>query len=224
MEQIPRKIHLVLKNRKALQDMYQTFYIQLQALHPGWEIMVYDDKDAQRMVAEDYPQWFGQYLAFPRNIQRADVFRLIALHRHGGFYMDTDMHLYRPLDGLLEHTFVLAEEKTLSEAACRQLNHRYPLRIANYMLGAVAGHPFLEEAIVTAMANCKEQVTSEHDILETTGPGMLTRLYHQRKDSYPDILLLKNEKYYCLKKCCATPSCHFGDYAAHLHQGSWRWQ
>jgi mannosyltransferase OCH1-like enzyme len=224
MEKIPRKIHLILKNKNSLQDSHQSFYKQLQALHPGWEIQVYDDGDAQRIVQEEYPQWLEQYLLFPRNIQRVDIFRLIALHRHGGFYMDTDMHLYRSLDGLLEHTLVLAEEKTLSPLECNRLNHQYALRIANYMLGAIAGHPFLEEIIATAIANCYAPIRSEHDILETTGPGMLTRLYHQHQSHYPDILLLKNEKHYCLKKCCATPSCHFGDYAAHLHQGSWRWQ
>lgn len=224
MEQIPRKIHLLLKDKRSLRHTYQSFYEQVQALHPGWEIQVYDDEDALKIVQEDYPQWLEQYLAYPRNIQRVDVFRLIALHRYGGFYLDTDMHLYKPLDELLPHTLVLAEEKTLSLPECRQLNHQYALRIANYMFGAIAGHPFLEEAIVTAIANCNEPIKAEHDILETTGPGMLTQLYHQRLDHYTDICLLKNEKHYCLKKCCATPSCHFGDYAAHLHQGSWRWQ
>lgn len=222
MEQIPRKFHLILKNKATLRTIYAPFYERLQQLHPGWELCLYDDTDALQIIRKDYPDWLEQYQAFPRNIQRTDIFRLIVLYQQGGFYLDTDMHVYQALDDLLTYNLVLAEEKTLSTAECRQFGHEYALRIANYMLGSGAGHPFLHDAIIQALNNSDKPVTSEHDVLETTGPGMLTKLYHQC--STAGIHLLENEKHYCLKRCCGIPSCHFGHYAAHLHQGSWRWQ
>lgn len=224
MEQIPPKLHLILKDKLAVQHRYAALYRQLQQLHPGWEVLLYDDADALRMVQLYYPQWEAAYNSYPRMIQRTDVSRLLLLYHYGGFYLDTDMHLFRSLHDLQEHKLVLAEEKTLDEASCRQLGHRNALRIANYMLGAAPGQPFIYEAISRAITNSNHSIDSEHDVLESTGPGMLTDLYHEQSRQHAGLYLLKNKQRLCLKKCSALPSCHFGDYAAHLHQGSWRWQ
>ncbi len=224
MEQIPATIHLVLKDKHAVTGIYAPLYERLQLLHPGWTLVLHDDADARQLVRDYYPQWIAAYDAYPRNIQRTDVFRLIALYRYGGFYLDTDMYLYKPLHDLQQHRIVLAEEKTLDAVSCRQLGHSNALRIANYMIGAAPGQAFIYEAITRAIAGSSQPIGSEHDILESTGPGMLTDLYHEQNRLYTGIHLLKNDQRHCLKKCSKSPSCHFGDYAAHLHQGSWRWQ
>jgi mannosyltransferase OCH1-like enzyme len=147
------------------------------------------------------------------------------LYLKGGFYADLDMDFVRPLDDeLLNHSLVLAEEKTLKIDECKRLNHLYPLRIANYMFGSEPKHQFWLKVLEAMLEKSNTIINNENDILETTGPGLLTNVFHTSKKNYPEIYLLENKTNLCLKKCSTCPSCHFGDYAAHLHHGSWRWQ
>jgi mannosyltransferase OCH1-like enzyme len=153
-----------------------------------------------------------------------DLFRMLAVYLYGGFYADMDMLFLKPLDALREHPLVLGEEKTLTGEEMQLPHHKQALRIANYMFGSVAGHPFLINFVKRAIGHYGTEINKEHDVLETTGPGILTNFYHEQKSQYPGIHLLHNSNAFCLKRCSPQPSCHFGDYAVHQHTGSWRWQ
>lgn len=217
---IPRIIHILCRDRAAP----GSHTAGVRALHPGWDIMLYDDEAMQQLVRKFFNDSSKRYFAFPKEIQRRDIFRMLITAQEGGFYLDTDMHCKKPLDNLLSHKLVLAEEKTLSPAEMQLPHHRYPLRIANYMFGCVPGHPFISAFAAATLNNSRVPVLCENDVLETTGPGMLTNFYHEYKHLYEDITLLRNHNLFCAKRCCRQPSCHFGSYAAHLHEGSWRWQ
>ena len=220
---IPKTLHLLCKE-PAIPDIYQGYYNRMQVLHPDWTIRIYDDVDAVKIIAAHFSELLEDYQTFPKNIQRMDVFRVLAVYLYGGFYVDMDIHFLKPLDPLLKHQLVLGEEKTLRPSELHLLHHKHALRIANYMFGGVAGHPFLIDLARSAINNSRIEIKEENDILETTGPGLLTNYYHEHQHRYPDVQLLRNSTTACLKRCTPQPSCHFGDYAAHLHMGSWRWQ
>lgn len=223
MNKIPRKIHVTCKN-KAEPGLYKVFLDSMKNINNSWELILYDDEDAAVLIQQHYNYLWEIYNGFPTNIQRMDIFRILVVYLHGGFYLDADMYCLNSLDDLCGEELVLAEEKTLTAEQCAQLNHQHPMRIANYMFGAMPSHPFLAELAAAAFATVIQPVTKEEDVLETTGPGLLTNFYHQRQPDYPRIRLLHNDYNLCLKQCCDTASCHFGEYAVHLHMGSWRWQ
>lgn len=220
---MPRIIHLLCRE-KNIPEVYAPYFERICSLHPGWEIRQYDDEDALQFVNEHFPDLLDTYCSFPRNIQRMDVFRMLVVYREGGFYLDMDMHCLKPLDDLLRYELVLAEEKTLRGADLELPHHRYAVRIANYMFGAAAGHPFLVDFVQEALLHADRTVSDENDILESTGPGLLTNFYHNRKHQYTGIFLLENSEGWCPRKCSRQPSCHFGDYAVHHHLGTWRWE
>lgn len=219
---IPKSIHLVNKTQE-IQDGYQKYFNSIRDFHPQWNIKVYDDVEARRIVATEMPGMLEIYDSYERDIQRADIFRLIVVYLYGGFYMDLDMLCLREMDDLCSNQVVLGEEKTMTAEECREIGLRDQLRIANYMFGAIPGHPFLSDVINAAAERSRLKIMQEDDILESTGPGLLTRIYHQHQGKYNDITLLANKTKKCMK-WCDTISCHFGDYAAHFHQGSWRWE
>lgn len=220
---IPKIIHLLSKD-KVIPEHYLACFSRITALHPGWEINIYDDDDVNNMVQEQFPGYWELFRSFPAQIQRLDLFRIMIVYLYGGFYLDMDVHCFKPLDPLLNNTLVLAEEKTLADLELKEIHHKHALRIGNYMFGGIQEHPFLLGFMQTAFKNCNQPISTENDILETTGPGLLTNFYHDHKQTCKDITLLTNKTARCLKGCSTLPSCHFGDYAAHLHFGSWRWQ
>lgn len=220
---IPAIIHVTCKT-KDLPEIYVPFFQRIKAFHPGWQIILYDDQQCRQVILEHFPHLLNFYDSYPQNIQRVDIFRLAILYLMGGFYMDLDMYCINNLNDLRSHSVVLAEEKTISEKECNELELKHRFRIANYMFGSIPNHPFWLAVIDTAIKIHSRSVQKENDVLETTGPGLLTNVYHQFKEALPDITVLHNRDKICLRCRSKHPSCYFGKYAAHYHYGSWRWE
>lgn len=219
---IPQIIHLICADREP-PSKYSFFIDKIRSLHPSWKINIWDDDLALRVVHESFRELEEMYISYPMPIQRADIFRVMITYLLGGFYMDMDMLCFKKLDELCKYEMVLGVEKTLSRNECLLLNHKHEVRIANYMFGSVPRHNFWLEFLDAAKARSNNMIQSESDILETTGPGLLTVIFHELRNKYENITLLPNDNNPCLKSC-GTASCHFGDFAAHLHVGSWRWK
>ena len=219
---IPRKIHLIYAS-KTIPERYSEYAGVMYDLHPGWEITVWDDETALAMTGKYFPQLAPVYSSYPLTVQRTDIFRVMLMYVEGGFYLDLDMLCMRSLDELCGAGLVLGTEKVLPEDQRVRLGHRFSVRIANYMFGSRPGHAFWLDVLLTAAARASSPITDESGVLESTGPGLLTDVYHENAYKYQDITLLKNEHLAC-RRSCGPASCHFGDFAAHLHMGSWRWE
>lgn len=222
MEPIPKIIHLICAGKQP-PEKYALFVERMQWMHPSWTIKIWDDETALSVVSMHFPEWVETYMAYPLPVQRADIFRIMITYLQGGFYLDLDMFCFKPLDELCKHEAVLGIEKILSQDECLRLNHRYPVRIANYMFGSKPGHALWTDFLQAAKNKSVNGIASENDVLEITGPGLLTNVVHETKDKYPNIVLLENKEGVCLKSC-GPASCHYGVYAVHYHAGSWRWE
>jgi len=222
MSTIPKIIHLISPGQQP-PAQYDPFIAQMKALHPLWRFIIWDDSMASAVVAAHFPDWKYYYDRYSLPVQRADIFRAMVVYLYGGFYLDMDVHCLKSLDGLCERQLVLGVEKILSAEECARTGHKYPVRIANYMFGSRPRHAFWLSFLAAAEQVADAAICHESDILEVTGPGLLTNVYHANSLHYKDITLLSNPGRACLKSC-GPSSCHFGNYAVHLHLGSWRWE
>ena len=221
---VPAVIHLIfLSKHEKYPDVFEVCIERIKSLHPFWEIKIYDEEDAINIIAENLPDLLPLYRNYSHLVQKADLLRVILVYLFGGFYLDMDMYCLKPLDELRRFNVVLGEEKTLSEVERIQLGLAERVRIANYMFGSIAGHPFWLFFLQAALGLSFKKVITENDILETTGPGLLSNVFGRLKSTYADIVLLENQDRDCLVESSHEISCHFGNYAAHLHQGTWRW-
>ncbi|HEX9887718.1 MAG TPA: glycosyltransferase [Longimicrobiales bacterium] len=218
---IPRILHQTHSTREAYVALRRRLPDLWRVRHPGWEYRFHDDVACRDLVVAERPDLLALYDGFPLQVQRTDLWRMLALRTHGGFYADLDVVFRRPLDDLCDLECVVAEEKTLDAEALARHGHEHALRVANYMLGAAAGHPFLDALLDAMVAACRP-IRSEEDVLESTGPGLVTRVYHQAWREGRGVTLLPNPGVRCRNPSCGS-SCQFGDYATHLHLGSWRW-
>lgn len=221
MKTIPKIFHLTGK-KKENPAIYDQCLTQLRNLHPDWSICIYDDNESRGIISAHLPELLPVYDAYSTAIQRTDVFRIAVIYLYGGFYLDQDVFCLKALDTLCNFEIVLGEELTLTEDEC-ELSNQNDLRIANYMFGSVPKHTFWLELLKEMALKSPTPVKCENDVLAITGPGLFTDFYHQKKQFYPSIVLLKNNDRICQRKC-GKVSCHFGDFGIHYHTGSWRWE
>lgn len=169
----------------------QTHFKALDAFrkrNPELDFVFFDGRQMDAYMAEFY----GDHPIYPIYTRgkfgplRTDIWRYCILLERGGFYMDINKELMRPIRDFVrpETTALFAYESTLSlmvapnEIASRLVNpHNL---VVNWGFGFAKGHPILQKTIDNI---CKyypqfagrifEQ--PKHAIIKLTGPAMLTQ-------------------------------------------------
>jgi len=225
---IPRRIIQTGKTR-SLPLRARAAQASMQCLNPDFEYVYFDDAEVHEFIRREFPAHVDVYERFPYRIQRFDFFRYLVVYRLGGFYFDLDVYLATGLEPLLTSSCVFPfEELTLSRYLRSHCGMDW--EIGNYAFGAAAGHPFLKAVIENCVRAQKEPgwvapmfdgiprlFRSEFHVLNTTGPGLITRTLVEQPDlsDRVDVLFPKD--------VCDPDDWHqFGDYGTHLMEGSWR--
>lgn len=157
---IPRIIHRTVPADTPAQA--EEWWRRLGELHPGWRLLTHRDP-------LDPAEWPLTAPSWPRakaGAQLADMVRLEALLRFGGFYLDADMEPFRSLEPLTASPLVAAWE----DERC----------IPNAFLGAVPDHPAIRRCLELTIARLPGG-----DIW-AAGPGVTTEVLAAE----PEALLL----------------------------------
>ncbi|RYD72355.1 MAG: hypothetical protein EOP84_23300, partial [Verrucomicrobiaceae bacterium] len=191
----------------------------MREMHPKWEFLFFSDGDCRDFILREMPDYLELYDWYPRPVQKADLFRLLAVYRLGGFYLDTDFMLEARLDPLCKENAVFAFEHEIDDKTFR---NRYPewlrtreekLTLGNYAFGAMAGHPFLLallDELVVRTETFEAEDCNDLDVLHSTGPDAVTSVYYRHREQWHDVLMLKSERM------------GLGHYGVHLVNGHWR--
>lgn len=220
---IPRILHQTWRSRalpKALRRCRDSWISR----HPAWQHCFYDDEDCRALVRGCGGRWFEMYECLPTAIQRADLFRYLVIESQGGVYADVDMACYRPIDALIEGaSCVLSIEAHLTNTRQRELGYLAPRQLANCVLAAAPGHPFLRTLLSRIGSLDSFVVTSDADVEDSTGPRLLTRAFERLDASdqaairvLPQVLLMAPRE--CPRLPWIGPPVH----ARHLAVGSWK--
>lgn len=227
-DQIPKRI--IQTGKQSFQPLRNRAAIaNLRLLHPDYEYKFFNDTDVESFIDREFPQYRPTFEAFPFRIQRYDFFRYLAVYRYGGFYFDLDVLLASPLSHLLDAGCVFPfEGLTLSHHLRRE--HQMDWEIGNYGFGAAAGHPFLEAIIRNCvraqsdpgwvkpmMRGFPPMFRDEFVILNTTGPGLLSRTFAEDSALAASVTVLFPDDV-----CDLNQWNRFGDLGIHLMDGSWR--
>lgn len=160
MNTIPPIIHYAWFGPAPIPPAYQAFIDGWRRLLPGWRLMGWNERDID---------WSSRYLneahATRGWTRLADYMRVMALHRHGGFYLDTDVELIRPLESLRTEQVVLGF----------QAEEPGPSWVNNAVIGATPGHPFLARWLRAF----EERMPGWRRMGDAHGPGLVTRLLEE---------------------------------------------
>ena len=225
---IPPRIIQTAKT-KELPPLARASAVNLKLLHPGWDYCFYDDAAVLEFIATEFAEFSKVFHQFPFKIQRFDFFRYLAVYRRGGFYFDLDVLLSEPLDRLLPHSCVLPfEEITLSRHLRESLGMDW--EVGNYAFGARAGDPFLAKVIENCVRSQQDAswtapmmrgiprwFRKDFEVLNSTGPGMLTRTLAENPELHDGVAVLFPENVHDQRNWH-----QFGAFGIHLMEGSWR--
>lgn len=99
---IPDTIHQIWKTTNtstypahASHDSWKARYEPM-----GYSVKLWTDDDIAKLIETNYTWLLPTYNGYGRNIQRADLGRLVVIHAEGGIYADLDVHP-RSVDGLM---------------------------------------------------------------------------------------------------------------------------
>ena len=232
---IPKRIACVYISPSLLQPLQHECWERIRALHPTWEVTLWRDAEAEAFVKDHCLDFWELYDWYPKNVQRADLFRMLLIHRLGGFYLDLDIHLHRSLDPLCAEHAVFPYEWEMSPATFLSRHKRAPTdrselwQLGNYAFGAEAGHPFIAE-ILEEMIRRSSLIEpcrlEDNDVLYTTGPDLVSGVFHSQKDVFgPCVTRLMGQN----KPPPPKPPIEgdprwqqFGVYGNHLLSGAWK--
>ncbi len=219
--QTAKSANLPLKDRAAA--------CNLKLLHPDFDYLFFDDKAVEVFIDKEFPEYRSVFDSFRFKIQKYDFFRYLAVYHYGGFYFDLDVFLATDLSPLLGLCSVFPCEGLTFSRYLRD-QHSMDWQIGNYAFGARQGDPFLRLAIdncvrsqrdpswVTPMMKGVPPLSwSEFYVLNTTGPGLLSRTLAENQDLGTDMRILFPEDV-----CDVREWNRFGEYGIHLMNGSWR--
>jgi hypothetical protein len=162
---IPSILHRVVPEQTPA--IAETWWEGFRDLHPGWRLMTHRDP----LDPADWPITSPHWDKVESGAQLADLVRLEALYKWGGFYVDQDVEPFRPLDPLLGAEVVAAweDEKV----------------VPNAVMGARADHPVIRACLEEAIRVIRKGTWE-------TGPGVTTRILAKA----PQTLLLPPGSFY----------------------------
>jgi hypothetical protein len=154
---IPRVIHRVVP--AVTHPLVERWWDEFAALHPGWRLMTHRDP----LDPADWPLTSPVWRHLRSGAALADLVRLEALLRYGGFYVDSDMQPFRSLDPLRVAGAVAAWEDDKV--------------IPNAFLGAPPEHNAIRECLELAVRRAPKG-----DVWKA-GPGVTTEILAGRDDT-----------------------------------------
>lgn len=173
---IPRIIHQTWKNNDVPAS-FQELATTWKRLHPGWEYQFWTDEMNRNFIEEHYPAFLDIYDNYPANIQRVDAVRYFALYTYGGVYIDMDFECLQNITPLLEKADCVFGK----EPADHCITHSKDIIICNAFMASIPQHPFFGSLCNELSKNITVTDHPFNNILETTGPFMLSRVY----ENYP---------------------------------------
>jgi len=210
--------------KKDIPLKYQRYMDQIREMHPDYQYLFFNGPDIDLFFKNHYPEYYTTYLRLPVFIQKVDFFRYLAIYHYGGFYMDIDIEMQKPLDDAIRnHSAVFPIDEYIEDLRCSQsrfepiCEKRLQFLLGQYMFAASPRHPFIKHLVDNIHENIdlyiqlhKEDPTSDIYVYRTTGPDFVSYLYSDYT-AKNQMYILSNGKRQM-----------FGDYAEHQYYGSWK--
>ena len=136
----------------------------------------YSDSDVEKFIIKYFgEEWHDRFMGLKYPVMKADVFRILAIYIHGGFYSDLDMVSLNPID-------TINKKDTMAVFGV----HNYAL-LTHPFFGFSAKHPMMK-FLVDSLA----ETLDNNPISDFNDPDHMVHQKHYMKDMHNrDILAVR---------------------------------
>jgi mannosyltransferase OCH1-like enzyme len=201
---IPRKIHQIwMQGKLSIPFKYKDAQESWGKLHPNYNVIVWDEQDMENLCKGTY--WTELIAMCSSLIQRADIYRCAVLERHGGVYVDMDMHALRSIEPLLKELEVLDSDIAVGETSFRHTPFNALLGVNNAFISAKQHSVFWKKIYYPHVLKSLhaftvlDMMSPLYNVLHTAGPGAWTHISTSEM-----VHVLPQEYFYSLKKVKKT--------------------
>jgi hypothetical protein len=207
---IPKIIIQTWKTKKLPKQFYE-WSLTWKKHNPDFIYMFFDNSDCFRFILINYPKYLDLYESLS-NIERADIFRYLALHHYGGVYADMDTTCFKEIGSLL-HLF--------PNSVITGIEYHEPLQYLQWFIACPKGCKVMlnlvDEAYIRSWFKIFKSffLTKNELVYYTTGPVMYTKVL---KESEESITVLEKGRLGCYDKNLIDNN----SYLQHHFEGSWK--
>jgi hypothetical protein len=173
----------------------------------GWAPTIIGPSEARKLAYSFSPE-LREIWDELRWISQSDLARLLYVYENGGAYFDSDCWVMLDFRDEAKTNLILFVECKVNVQQLGPREKKTPeraTRIANYAFSSPREkHQFFADAINEAIRRLKSfpRGLEDDDVIWSTGPDVITSLFHDNKSMYPDLLLLPPE--YLKHTCTGT--------------------
>jgi hypothetical protein len=187
---IPRVFHQIWVGPDPFPEEYVHYQQTWLQHHPGWELRFWTEENLPERLRRPEA---AERLRVPA--ERANILRMEVLWRFGGVHVDTDFECRRSIEPLIEDASIF-------------ISLAKPRRVNSALMGSVAEHPLLDEAL----EQMRPREFFGHD-KDATGVLFVNRLLLDR----PGVTFIEPELFHP-----RTAEARWAAYAVHHMARSWK--
>eukprot|EP00879_Flechtneria_rotunda_P009840 GHRR01010292.1.p1 GENE.GHRR01010292.1~~GHRR01010292.1.p1 ORF type:complete len:509 (+),score=117.61 GHRR01010292.1:663-2189(+) len=147
--QFPKIIHQTVEEKYNISCEVLECMQTWKDMNPRYEHRLYDAKDRADFIEQYYPEVLEVYQALSTNVERADLWRYLALHRYGGIYADSDVRCMEPIS---KWNAANRHDADLLVGVVYTDKGGMVTRVNNFILAAMPCHPVMAAMPYTAMS------------------------------------------------------------------------
>jgi mannosyltransferase OCH1-like enzyme len=213
---IPKICHQLWKDTE-IPKKWQASHAANKRILPDWEHILWTDDKMDDYVKKNHPEFYPIYAGFNRHIMRVDVFRYILMHDIGGIYCDMDFEFLRPFD-FSQDELVMSMERDINYGDAHN-------GVANYFFASAPGHQLWKDCLAD-LQNNPPSTDTYLDVLKTTGPGFLSRIFFANCDQYESVNLTPRPAFSPYRTHGPNERKHYLNsgmtYGFHIGAGTWK--
>lgn len=199
-------------------------YEELKHCRESWDILnpnfchiIWNRENTVKLIKSFYPEFYELFVNYPFEIQRCDMIRYCILHRYSGIYVDMDYKCKKSFQNVFklwnQYDIYLINSSNVSGKISNSM-----------MLSYEKNHMFWKMVLLemNKIAAGYKDVSKHLQVMYTTGPAMLSKMYNIYRFRYK-IGLLPTHLFnpLSIEKKILDKDEEQNVYAIHLGKGSW---
>lgn len=211
----PRIIHKVwfdLGKGPIPTEKYQEKIRILEKLNPRYQIKVWGEENSKKLILDHYPEYLTLWDKYKTKVYHLDAIRYFVLHHFGGFYVDTDILFYKPMDEIMKDY----HDKQVLLIGTIKKNF-----VSNYFFASVPRHPLFSH-LLTCLYEAQNTLfhhkNSFFGVMNISGPWFLTKHSKIFREKDPTVCTIPIEHFYTVEKANKKEITAYG---YHEYHGTW---